>query len=131
MTEDVEVIAPTDTIFDASRKMRDLGVGSLPVCDGERLVGMITDRDITVRVTAREGIPSRIIVRECMTPRVFYCFEDETDLDAERIMAEKQVRRLPVIDREKRLVGIVSLSDLVRCENRPAIMPMRVLKAAA
>lgn len=112
MTRDVEVVAPTDTVFNASKKMRDLDAGSLPVCDGERLVGMITDRDITIRATAEARDPNNTLVRECMTPEMVYCFEDQSEVEAERVMAEKQIRRLPVLTREKQLAGIVSLGDL-------------------
>jgi CBS domain-containing protein len=92
--------------------MKALDVGALPVCDGERLVGMITDRDITLEATAQSRDPVTTLVRDCMRPEVIYCFEDEDVDEAERIMQEKQIRRLPVLTREKRLVGIVSLGDL-------------------
>lgn len=112
MTTDVEVVAPTGTVFDAAKKMRDLDVGVLPVCDGQRLVGMITDRDVTIRATAEARDPSSTLVRDCMTPELVYCFEDQSEVEAERIMAEKQIRRLPVLTREKQLAGIVSLGDI-------------------
>jgi CBS domain-containing protein len=112
MTTEVEVIAPDDSIYEASKKMRELDAGSLPVCDGRRLLGMITDRDITIRGTAQGRDPNTTPVRDCMSPEVVYCFEDQTDTDAERIMSQKQIRRLPVLTREKQLTGIVSLGDL-------------------
>jgi CBS domain-containing protein len=112
MTKDVEVIAPTDTVLNASKKMRDLDFGVLPVCNGRRLVGMITDRDITLRATAGGLDSNTTLVQECMSPEVVYCFEDQNDAEAEQIMAANQIRRLPVLDREKQLVGIVSLGDL-------------------
>jgi CBS domain-containing protein len=112
MTTDVEVIAPTGTVFDAAKKMRDLDIGVLPVCDGKRLVGMITDRDVTIRAIAEAHDPNSMLVRDCMTPELVYCFEDQSEVDAERIMAEKQIRRLPVLTREKELAGIVSLGDI-------------------
>ena len=112
MTERVEVIAPDTSLYEAARKMRDLDVGALPVCDGERLIGMLTDRDLTVRAVAEGRNPKTEPVRDSMTPEIDYCFEDQSAAEAERIMAERQIRRLPVLNRERRLVGIVSLGDL-------------------
>ena len=112
MTEDVEVVRPDDTLYDAANKMRTLDVGALPVCDGQRLVGMLTDRDLTVRAVADGRDPRTALVRDSMTPEMAWCFEDQTATEAERLMAERQIRRLPVLDRDKRLVGIISLGDL-------------------
>lgn len=112
MTADVEVIRPESSIADAAKKMRSLDVGSLPVCDGERLVGMITDRDITIRATADGRDPKNTLVRDCMSPEIVYCFEDQSAEEAERLMQEKQIRRLPVLTREKQLAGIIALGDL-------------------
>lgn len=113
MTRGVECIGPDATLQEAAAKMKSLDVGPLPVCDNDRLVGMITDRDITVRATAEGGAPGDIRVRDVMTPEVFYCFEDASAEEAARMMEEKQVRRLVVLNRDKRMVGIVSLGDLV------------------
>ena len=122
MTEDVEVVRPEASLFEAAGRMRDLDVGALPVCDGERLVGMLTDRDLTVRAVAAGRDPRTATVGEIMTPAMSYCFEDQSAAEAERLMAEKQIRRLPVLDRDKRLVGIVSLGDLaIRTGNRRAV----------
>ena len=112
MTADVEVIRPDSSIADAAKKLRSLDVGSLPVCDGERLVGMITDRDITIRATADGRDPNNTLVRDCMSPEIVYCFEDQSAEEAERLMQEKQIRRLPVLTREKQLAGIIALGDL-------------------
>ena len=112
MTADVEVIRPDSSIADAAKKMRSLDVGSLPVCDGERLLGMITDRDITIRATADGRDPNNTLVRDCMSPEIVYCFEDQSAEEAERLMQEKQIRRLPVLTREKQLAGIIALGDL-------------------
>ena len=112
MTADVEVIRPDSSIADAAKKMRSLDVGSLPVCDGERLLGMITDRDITIRATADGRDPNNTRVRDCMSPEIVYCFEDQSAEEAERLMQEKQIRRLPVLTREKQLAGIIALGDL-------------------
>jgi len=112
MTRDVEVIRPDATLFEAAEKMKRLDVGPLPVCDGERLVGMLTDRDITVRATAVGQDPKEILVRDVMTPDITYYFEDQDVREAANLMKEQQIRRLVVLNRDKRLVGIVSLGDL-------------------
>jgi CBS domain-containing protein len=112
MTRDVQVILPDRSVRDAARLMDDLNVGVLPVCDGRRLVGIITDRDITVRATAAGKDPDQTRVREVMTDDVRWCFEDEDVKDVVRTMSEVQIRRLPVVDRNKHLVGIVALGDL-------------------
>jgi CBS domain-containing protein len=112
MTERPECIAPTATIQEAAARMKNLDVGSLPVCDNDRLVGVITDRDIALRSVAEGHDPTRDHVRETMSPGIIYCFEDQEAAEAAELMGDKQVRRLPVLDRNKRLVGIVSLGDL-------------------
>ena len=112
MTPHVEVIHPEATLKEAAEKMSRLEIGPLPVCDGERLVGMLTDRDITIRATARGCDPNTTKVREAMTAEVVYCFADQEVRIAAQMMEMRQIRRVPVLDREKRLVGIVSLGDL-------------------
>jgi CBS domain-containing protein len=112
MTTGVEVVHPDSTLDEAAARMKALDIGLLPVCDGGRLVGMLTDRDITVRATAEGEDPTAIRVRDIMTQGVQYCCEDQLVAEAARLMQEHQVRRLVVLDREKRLVGIVSLGDL-------------------
>jgi CBS domain-containing protein len=112
MTRRVEVIRPDSTLQEAAEKMKDLDVGPLPVCEGDRLVGMITDRDITVRGVAEGQDPWTDHVRDVMTKEVIFCFEDQDVAEAARLMKDKQVRRLVVLDRDRRLVGIVSLGDL-------------------
>jgi CBS domain-containing protein len=93
--------------------MKELDVGMLPVCgDNDRLVGTLTDRDITIRAVAEGLDPRTALVRDVMTPSVVYCFEDEDVEEAARLMKDNQVRRLVVLNRDKRLVGIVSLGDL-------------------
>ena len=111
MTRDVRLIEPTQTIRDAARLMAELDTGILPVREGDRLVGMITDRDITVRAVAQGRGPDTA-VREVMTDEVKYCYEDDDTNDVARNMADIQVRRLPVLTRDKRLVGIISLGDM-------------------
>ena len=112
MTRNVEVIGPEATLEDAASRMDALDIGPLPVCENDRLVGMITDRDITVRSTAMGEDPKTTHVRDAMSKDVLYCQEDDDVRDASRLMERKQVRRLPVLNREHRLVGIVSLGDL-------------------
>ena len=119
MTTSVEVVDPEASIVDAARKMRNENVGGLPVCDGRKLLGMITDRDITIRVIADGQDPKTTKVRECMSADLIYCFEDQTDSDAARLMEQKQIRRIPVISREKELVGIVALGDLAKRSHIP------------
>src|ERR671921_330413 len=115
MTRDVQLIEPTQTIREAARRMAELDAGIMPVREGDRLVGMITDRDIAVRAVA-EGRGPDTPVREVMTDEVKYCFEDDDTNDVARNMAEIQVRRLPVLNQDKRLVGIVSLGDMAVTE---------------
>lgn len=113
MTRDVTAVPTHASVRDAARYMDQLNVGALPVCDGERLVGMITDRDITVRCTAAGSRPDATRVHDVMSRDVRWCREDDQVEQAEQEMSHMQVRRLPVIDRRKKLVGIVSLGDLV------------------
>jgi CBS domain-containing protein len=113
MTRHAQCIRPPESIAAAARQMKDLDIGALPVCgDNDRLVGMITDRDITVRATAAGRDPGGTRVQDVMTPGIVYVFEDQDVTEAAQLMKENQVRRLPVLDRAKRLVGIVSLGDL-------------------
>jgi len=112
MSSQVEVISPDSPIFDAAKKMKQLDVGSLPVCDGDRLSGMITDRDITVRAVAEGRDPKKTTAKETMTPDVVYAFEDQDYEEAAALMRKRQIRRLPVLNRDKKLVGILSLGDV-------------------
>lgn len=121
MTANVDVIAPEATLREAARRMKDLDVGMIPVCDGERLIGMISDRDIAIRAVADGCNPDQTNVRGTMTPEVIYCFEDQDIAEAARLMNDRQVRRLPVLNRNKRLVGIVSLGDLAVRTHRDAM----------
>lgn len=112
MTRDVEVIRPESTLVEAARRMKDLDVGPIPVCDDNRIVGMVTDRDIATRAVAEGRDPKQTRVRDVMTPDVIYCFEDDDVDQAARLMQERQVRRLLVLKRNRELAGIVSLGDL-------------------
>lgn len=113
MTRDVRTVSPQDNLQQTARLMCDLDVGALPVCDGQRLLGMITDRDITIRATAEGLSPQDTQVERIMTQDVNWCFEDEALDDVMDKMAGSQIRRIPVISRDKKLVGIVALGDLV------------------
>ena len=112
MTQDPEVVTSDSILTDAALKMRELDVGMLPIGKDDRLVGMLTDRDITIRATAEGRDPTKTQVHEVMTQEVVYCFEDQDVLEAAKLMQEKQIRRLPILNQEKRLVGIVSLGDV-------------------
>lgn len=112
MTQSVECTHPYATLQEVAAKMKALDVGLLPVCDDDRLSGVITDRDITLRSAAEGEAPSSVHVRDIMTPEVTFCFEDAPVSEAAQLMQEKQIRRLVVLDDNKQLVGIVSLGDL-------------------
>ncbi|MFC3079619.1 CBS domain-containing protein [Phenylobacterium terrae] len=111
MTRDVRLASPDETLREAARAMADLDAGVLPVGENDRLVGMITDRDIAVRGVG-EGKGPDAKIREVMTQDVRYCFEDDDAEDVLENMGEQQVRRMPVLNAEKRLVGIISIGDL-------------------
>jgi len=110
MTRGVRTLAPEDSLTDAAETMRDLDVGSLPICDKDRLVGMVTDRDIVIRGLA-EKRPNGC-VKDVMTPEPLYCYDDEPVETAVQTMQSGQVRRLPIVDRDKRLVGVLALGDV-------------------
>jgi CBS domain-containing protein len=112
MTRHVRLARPDETLREAARAMAEHDIGSLPVGEGDRLVGMITDRDMVVRAVA-QGLEPDTRVRDVMTTQVRYCFEDEDVAEVAQSMADLGIRRLAVLDREKRLVGIVALSNIV------------------
>jgi len=112
MTHHVKIASPEDTLKHAAQMMEDLNCGVLPVGENDRLVGILTDRDIAIRAVARGKSPTKCKVREVMSPEIKYVYDNETLDDAVRNMSTLQVRRLPVLNREKRLVGIVSLGDV-------------------
>ena len=116
MTKDVELASPTHTIRQAALLMGKIDCGALPVADKDSLVGMITDRDIAVRAVAAGKGPNTL-VKEIMSAEVLYCFEDQDIEEVARNFADLKVRRLPVMNREKRLVGILSLGDMARKAN--------------
>lgn len=115
MTRNVRVVNPNHSICDVAKIMADADIGAIPVGENDRLVGMITDRDIVIRAVAQGKIDTK--VRDVMTEDVKYCFEDEELSDVAQNMADIQVRRLPVVNRDKRLVGIVALADVATNED--------------
>lgn len=112
MTRDVTIASPEDSLQKAAAMMTEIDAGLLLVGENDRLVGILTDRDITVRAVAAGLAPDECTVREVMSVDIRYVFDDETVEDAARNMADLQVRRLPVLNRRKRLVGVVSIGDL-------------------
>ena len=117
MTRDVVILQPDDSLQAAAKMMRDRNIGFLPVCDGDNLIGVISDRDITIRALADGMDVSIMLGRDLMTKPAIYCFDDQDVREAAKIMEENQIRRLVVLSREdKRLVGIISLGDLARNE---------------
>lgn len=112
MTENVEIVSPDTTLDEVARKMRAIDCGSIPVAENDRLVGMITDRDIVIRCVAEACDPATTMAKDIMSRGIRYCYADE---DVEHVlenMGEQTIRRLPVLNRSKELVGIVSLGDL-------------------
>ena len=120
MTHDVKLVSPEDSLQTAAQVMTVHDFGMVPVGENDRLVGMLTDRDITTRAVARGLHPGQSRVGEVMSPEVNYVFEDESVEEAARSMSDLQIRRLPVLSRKKRLVGIVSLGDLAVTRPTPA-----------
>jgi CBS domain-containing protein len=111
MSSDVKLITPDQSISQSAKMMAECGTGILPVHDEDRLVGMVTDRDIAIRAVAK-GLPPDTPVRDVMSREVLYCYENDDIEQVANNMARNQVRRLPVLDHSKRLVGIVSIGDL-------------------
>ena len=114
MSQNVQCIEPTTPISKAAEKMRELDIGFLAICENDRLVGTVTDRDITIRSVAEGRDPRASRVGDIMTPTVFYCYEED---DVERVgeqMREKEVRRMVILDEQDKLVGVVSLGDIAK-----------------
>jgi CBS domain-containing protein len=112
MTRSVELVNPDTSLEEAARKMRETDTGFLPVGENDRLVGTLTDRDITIRAVAEGRDPKSAKVRDAMSDELVYVFEDAETAEAADLMAQRQIRRLPVLNQDKRLVGVVSLGDL-------------------
>jgi CBS domain-containing protein len=124
MSRDVQIASPQQTIAEIARIMADREIGFLPVGDDDRLVGTITDRDIVIRAVA-DGLRGDTKVREVMSRDVKYCFEDEDVDEVAHNMGDIQVRRLPVVSREKRLTGVVSIGDAALAETAAAGMGLK------
>jgi len=120
MTAEVSFVRPDTPILEIARKMRDGDIGATPVVEDERLIGMVTDRDVVVRVVAEGGDVRTATARDAMSPGILYCFVDESVEAVLENMGDQQIRRLPVVDRQKRLVGVVSLGDLALSGKRKA-----------
>jgi CBS domain-containing protein len=114
MTRRVECIQPDASIKDAAEKMRALDVGFLPVCEGDKPVGTLTDRDITIRHVADGQNPYRVKARDIMTPNVFFCYQDQDVEELAKFMRNCEIRRVLICDRRGQLTGIISLGDLSR-----------------
>jgi CBS domain-containing protein len=114
MTRGVECIPPEMAIRNAARRMKALDIGFLPVCENDRLIGTITDRDIVLRVVADERDVDSCMAREIMTGDVYWCYEDQTAEEVAEYMSRREVRRVLVLDRNKRLTGVISIGDLAK-----------------
>lgn len=130
MSRDVVLVDPNSPLLEAARLMRENGVGALPVCQGAavlpRLLGMVTDRDIVIRVIAEDLDLERVNVGEVMSSPVIYCFDDESPWVALHLMEQHLIRRLPVVEREtRRVVGMLSIADLSRISAEPDREPER------
>lgn len=112
MSRDVKIISPDTLVRDAAKIMRDADTGFLPVGENDRLVGTVTDRDIAIGAIAEGRDPNATPVREAMSKQVVYCYEDQDTSEAAHLMAQHQIHRLAILNRDKRLVGVVSVGDL-------------------
>jgi CBS domain-containing protein len=121
MTTSVRTVTADSTVQDVAKKMDDENVGALPVCDGEQLIGLVTDRDIVVRSTSAGQDPAKTSVRDVMTAPVTYAIEDQTIEEVAEVMKEQAIRRMPVLDREHHLVGMLSVDDLMLGPQRTAV----------
>jgi CBS domain-containing protein len=130
MTSNVECIVPTTTIVDAAKKMKSLDVGFLPICDNDRLAGTLTDRDIVLRGVAA-GKNFSTDVKSIMTNEVFYCYDDEDVETCAENMKKQEVKRMLVLNRKKRLVGVVSIGDLSKAHETAAAGALKDISEAA
>jgi len=121
MSPNFKFMAPDSPIAQVAQQMRDMDCGFMPLAENDKMVGMITDRDITIRAIAEGKDPANTTAREVMTAKTLYCYDDQDIEEVCNNMGEIQVRRLPVVNREKRLVGIVSMGDLAQSASRPNV----------
>lgn len=119
MTKDVRTVSPDDTVQRVAQCMDELNVGAIPVFDGQKLIGMVTDRDITVRAVAANKSPEQCKASDVMSSNVRWCYDDQDVDDVLDEMRDSQIRRVPVMDRQHKLVGIVSLGDLAERSGEP------------
>ena len=119
MTKQVEVGNPSMSLTEVARKMNDGDFGILPILENDRIVGMVTDRDIAVRGIAQGRDPNKLQVNDVMSKHVFYCYEDQSMEEVSQNLGKNQVRRLPVLNRQKRLVGMLSIGDLAKSKINP------------
>jgi CBS domain-containing protein len=119
MSTKVSLGRPDMTLFEAAKQMRDGDFGFLPIEKNDRLVGILTDRDIAIRGVAEGYDPNKVRVNEIMSEKVLYCYEDQSLDEVAQNLAENRIRRLPVLNRQKRLVGILSLGDLAQAHLNP------------
>lgn len=129
MTREVQVVRASDTVQEAARWMKELDVGAVPVCDGRRLIGMITDRDLALRVCAAGLSPALTHVGDVMSRHMRWCTEDDSAVDILAGMGTHQLRRLPVLDADRQLVGIVSLGDLATRQGAQVEHALREISA--
>ena len=121
MSPNFKYVAPDSPVAKVAQQMRDIDCGFMPVAENDKMIGMITDRDITIRAVAEGKNPQEFQARECMTAKTYYCYDDQDVEEVCNNMGEIQVRRLPVVNRDKRLVGIVSMGDLAQQASRPNV----------
>lgn len=121
MSQNYKWMAPDSPVSQVAQAMRDMDIGFMPLAENDKMVGMITDRDITVRAIAEGKDPANTQARDVMTAKTYYCYDDQDVEEVCNNMGEIQVRRLPVVNRDKRLVGIVSLGDLAQEASRPNV----------
>ncbi len=121
MSPNFKFMAPDSPVSEVAQQMRDMDCGFMPLAENDKMVGMITDRDITVRAVAEGKNPAECKARDCMTAKTYYCYDDQDVEEVCNNMGEIQVRRLPVVNRDKRLVGVVSMGDLAQVASRPNV----------
>lgn len=121
MSPNFKFMAPDSPVAQVAAQMRDLDCGFMPLAENDKMIGMVTDRDITIRAVAEGKNPADVKARDIMTPKTFYCYDDQDVEEVCNNMGEIQVRRLPVVNRDKRLVGIVSMGDLAQSASRPNV----------
>ena len=130
MSRNVECMAPETGIIDAAKRMKSLDVGFLGVCENDRIAGAVTDRDIVIRAVAEGKILNQCKVRDVMTKDAFWCFEDQSIDEVAEFMAKKEIRRVLILNHDKRLVGVVSLGDLAKTKDKKAGQAMKEIVEA-